>query len=130
MHISLAQLSSFLVAADLGTITAAARALSYSQPAISLHIQGLERGLGTRLFERGGSRLRLTDAGEELQRSGIVILALIRETCDRLALCDVDGALSRGSTGFPATAPTARSVGHFDGSSPVREASGRPQRLN
>ena len=40
--------------ADAGTITAAATALGYSQPAVSQHVRRLERRLGTALLERRG----------------------------------------------------------------------------
>ena len=47
-----------------GSFSEAAAALNISQPAVTLHVQRLERELGARLLERGGSRLRLTTQGE------------------------------------------------------------------
>lgn len=57
-----------------GSYTAAARALGYTQPAISQQMKALERAVGTPLFVRAGRRMRLTEAGETLSRHAGVIL--------------------------------------------------------
>lgn len=57
-----------------GTMTAAARALGYSQPAITQQLRLLERGLGTPLIVRSRTGTRLTEAGEILHRRGRPIL--------------------------------------------------------
>lgn len=49
-----------------GSLSAAARALHYSQPAISHHIGRLEQEAGTALVTRSGSGVRLTEAGRAL----------------------------------------------------------------
>lgn len=49
-----------------GSLSAAARALDYSQPAVSHHIAKLEDELGTALLLREGRGVRLTEAGETL----------------------------------------------------------------
>jgi molybdate transport repressor ModE-like protein len=49
-----------------GSLSAAARALDYSQPAVSHHIARLEEELGTALLLREGRGVRLTEAGETL----------------------------------------------------------------
>jgi molybdate transport repressor ModE-like protein len=49
-----------------GSLSAAARALDYSQPAVSHHIARLEEEFGTPLLLRGGRGVRLTEAGETL----------------------------------------------------------------
>jgi len=56
------------------SITAAAADLHLTQPAVSLQIKALEKGLGVPLLERGGSKLRLTQAGEALYRCAVSIL--------------------------------------------------------
>lgn len=64
----------FCAVAQRRSITAAAEDLLLSQPAVSLQVKALERELGLPLFERGGSGLRLTQAGEVLYRSAVSIL--------------------------------------------------------
>lgn len=56
----------FVVAAELENFSRAARRLHLSQPAVSQHIQTLEKRLGVQLFERNGRRVRLSAAGETL----------------------------------------------------------------
>ena len=62
----LRQLRAFCNAARLGSITKAAVHLGLSQPAVSLHVRELENELEAVLFDRGGSGIRLTSAGETL----------------------------------------------------------------
>ena len=62
----LRQLRAFCHAARLGSITQAAMHLGLSQPAVSLHVRELENELEAILFDRGGSGIRLTSAGEIL----------------------------------------------------------------
>lgn len=61
--VQLVWLGSFVAVADHGSFTAAARALTRSQPRVSAHIAALENQLGTRLFERTSRTVRLTAAG-------------------------------------------------------------------
>lgn len=63
---SLTQLRAFVMAARLGTFTAAAHELKMSQPAISDLIRRLEQELNAALFHRGARALVLTAAGEQL----------------------------------------------------------------
>lgn len=48
--------------ADMGGVSAAARLLHISQPALSRQIHDFERELGLRLFDRVGRRILLTTA--------------------------------------------------------------------
>jgi DNA-binding transcriptional LysR family regulator len=64
----------FYAIAQRRSITAAAEDLLLSQPAVSLQLKALEKELGLPLFQRGGSKLRLTQAGEVLYRSAVSIL--------------------------------------------------------
>lgn len=57
-----------------GSYSAAARALGYTQPAITQQMKALERDVGTPLFIRVGRGIRLTEAGEALSRHATVIL--------------------------------------------------------
>lgn len=49
--------------------TEAASELNVTRVAVSQQVRSLEERLGIKLFERGGRRLRLTDAGREYHRS-------------------------------------------------------------
>ena len=56
----------FLVTAEEGSLSAAARALEMTQPTLGRQVAGLEEQLGVVLFERVGKRLRLTPNGIDL----------------------------------------------------------------
>ncbi|MEQ8258738.1 MAG: LysR family transcriptional regulator [Alcanivorax sp.] len=59
-------LTAFLAVAESGSFSTAAERLFITQPAVSKRIAQLEQQLGTRLFDRVGRRIRLTEAGEAL----------------------------------------------------------------
>src|SRR5215207_10079132 len=52
--------------ARLGSVTAAARELNYSQPSVSHHLARLEEETGAQLLQRVGRGIRLTEAGRVL----------------------------------------------------------------
>ncbi len=56
----------FLVTAEEGSLSAAARALGLSQPTLGRQVSALESELGVALFERIGRDLELTPSGLEL----------------------------------------------------------------
>jgi DNA-binding transcriptional LysR family regulator len=56
----------FLVTAEEGTLSAAARALGLSQPTLGRQVAALEESLGVLLFERVGKSLSLTQTGRDL----------------------------------------------------------------
>lgn len=58
-----------------GTVTAAARALHVTQPAVTHAIASMERELGYPLFERAGGRLRLTAEGRILGQESEQLMA-------------------------------------------------------
>jgi DNA-binding transcriptional LysR family regulator len=60
--------------ASVGSFTAAARSLGYTQSAISRQVAGLEAAAGGPLFERTARGVRLTDAGEVLLRRARSVL--------------------------------------------------------
>jgi molybdate transport repressor ModE-like protein len=70
--------------AACGTLTAAAKALYMTQPAVSQQIAALEREVGVPLVERTTRSMRLTEAGLTLVRHADVILADCEE-----ALADI-----------------------------------------
>lgn len=60
------QARAFLVTADEGSLSAAARALRLTQPTVGRQVAALEIALGVELFVRAGRGLELTPAGLEL----------------------------------------------------------------
>lgn len=56
----------FLVTAEEGSLSAAARAMGMAQPTLGRQVDGLEQELGIVLFERVGRGLTLTPSGLEL----------------------------------------------------------------
>jgi DNA-binding transcriptional LysR family regulator len=82
-----------------GSFSAAAQALTYSQSAVSQQIAVLEREAGTRLVERQGRRVRLTDAGQALVRRADAVLAeLAAAEADLRAIAGLRGGRVRVST--------------------------------
>ena len=75
----LEQLRFFLLIAQHGSISAAARAASIAQPALSVHMRQLEESLDTTLFERSVRGIRLTDAGNKLKRHADAILRHVEQ---------------------------------------------------
>lgn len=66
----LRQLRNFLTICEEGSITAAARNLNITQPALSRQIKALEDDMGIQLLERGAHSVSLTPAGEVLMSEG------------------------------------------------------------
>ncbi|MFL6126079.1 LysR family transcriptional regulator [Actinophytocola sp.] len=64
-----------LAVAEHGGIAAAARALTFTPPAVSQHVAALERQLGVSLVDRGGRTARLTAAGQRLAGHARQVLA-------------------------------------------------------
>ena len=64
-----------------GSFKRAADSLYVSQPAVSLQVQNLEKQLNVPLFDRGGRRAQLTEAGHLLLSYGERVISLCQETC-------------------------------------------------
>jgi DNA-binding transcriptional LysR family regulator len=109
--------------AQLGSYSAAARSLGYTQPAVSQQMRSLERSVGTPLFTRSGRNLRLTEAGQLLARHAVGILddleaaahqvAAIKDlAAGRVRLCTFPSAsatiVAAAVTGLKATSPGIR----------------------
>lgn len=60
------QARAFLVTAEEGSLSAAAKELGLTQPTLSRQVAGLEEELGVSLFERVGRGIKLTTSGAEL----------------------------------------------------------------
>jgi DNA-binding transcriptional LysR family regulator len=69
------QLRVLKAVSEHGSFSAAAEALSYTQPAISQQIAALERTAGATLVDRTSRGVRLTDAGRALVDHAHVVLA-------------------------------------------------------
>lgn len=63
MEITLRQIRYFVAAAEAGQVSRAARDLNVSQSAVTVAIRAIEAALGSRLFERHPSGVRLTHEG-------------------------------------------------------------------
>jgi DNA-binding transcriptional LysR family regulator len=70
----LRQLQLFLAAAEEGSITAAAKRMHLTQPALSRQVKALEEELGVELFTRGAHSVNLTPAGSVLLDEGRKLL--------------------------------------------------------
>jgi molybdate transport repressor ModE-like protein len=91
---------------ETGSITGAARALGFSQPAVSQHLQRTEARLGLSLVTRAGRSVRLTEAGLVLARHALAITSALDAAEGDLA----DLAGLRTGTVRLAAFPTASST--------------------
>jgi LysR family transcriptional regulator, hydrogen peroxide-inducible genes activator len=81
-NISLRQLRYFDALAQSLHFGRAAEICAVTQPALSMQIQELEKGLGTILMERTRQGAKLTAQGEEVARRAASILAAVRDLTD------------------------------------------------
>jgi molybdate transport repressor ModE-like protein len=72
--LDVSRLRVLVAVARTGSVTAAARELSYSQPSVSHHLARLEAETGAKLVRRAGRGIRLTEAGRTLAERGAEIL--------------------------------------------------------
>ncbi len=88
-----------------GSLAGAARALGWTQPAVSQHVRRLEADSGTPLVVRAGRGVALTEAGRVLMRHADAI-------AERLAVAEQDLAALSGLAGQVRVAafPTAAAV--------------------
>jgi molybdate transport repressor ModE-like protein len=71
--------------ARTGSVSGAARALDYTQPAVSHHLARLEAEVGTPLLVRAGRGVRLTEAGTALVAHADVLLARLADAEEEVA---------------------------------------------
>ncbi|GAA1660698.1 LysR family transcriptional regulator [Fodinicola feengrottensis] len=88
-----ADLRVFCEVARLGSFTAAAEPLGYTQPGVSRRIAALERTVGGPLFARQARGVRLTPVGEALHRHAVDILGRLEAAAAEMS------AVSRGTAG-------------------------------
>jgi len=77
------QIEAFVHVARSGGISAAARKLNTTQPAISMRVKELERNLGAPLLDRSRRRVRLTPRGREFLDSAEQILSITEDARQR-----------------------------------------------
>ncbi|RZU51354.1 regulatory helix-turn-helix LysR family protein [Krasilnikovia cinnamomea] len=71
------ELRAFVATVEAGRMDRAAKALGYSQPAISYQINCLEQELGTRLFVRHPDGAQLTREGAMVLPAARAVLSLV-----------------------------------------------------
>lgn len=71
---NLKQLKYVIVLAEQGSFSRAAEQLNISQPSLSQYVRKIETELGVELFDRSGSVVRLTDAGNAYIEAGRKII--------------------------------------------------------
>ncbi|GAA1765613.1 LysR family transcriptional regulator [Agromyces humatus] len=71
--------------AERGSLTAAAEALGYSQPAVSQQLRRFEERTGIALVERVGRGIRLTESGRVLARHANAVATALEEAAGELA---------------------------------------------
>ena len=97
---TLDQLRIFVAVAERQHVTQAARALNLAQSAVSHAIAALEARHDTKLFNRVGRRIELTDAGQAFLKEAHAVLA--RAAAAELALSEF-GGLQRGTLSVQAS---------------------------
>lgn len=85
MDFTLHQLRVFAAVARAASFSRAAEELMLSQPAVSMQVKALERGLGVSLFDHRGKRIQLSEAGRELYSRATQIIGLAAETSGAMA---------------------------------------------
>jgi DNA-binding transcriptional LysR family regulator len=84
----------FLGIAEHGNLARAAQALDISQPALTRSLQGLERRLGARLFERSARGMTLTPIGDALNTRLLGVATLLADTAAEMSQL-ASGAIGR-----------------------------------
>lgn len=116
LPVKLEWLRSFLAVCDLEGFTKAARHLQVSQPAVSTHIRELEENLGVRLFEKLGTRVRLSHSGEAIIGEARAIVQGVRHLRDMATESEtgVGGLLTVGASTTPGNYVLPRMLGEFE----------------
>ncbi len=96
----------FRAVARAGSISAGARELGWTQPAVSQHIGRLERETGTPLFTRSTQGVALTEAGQALLRRADEIAGLLSASSDEMAEFTLAGAGRVRLVAFPSALAT------------------------
>lgn len=102
---NLDRLRLFVCVVEHGSLSAAARKLAISQPAVSMAIKALEKALGATLLERGNEGTRLTRVGEQVYASARRILAEWERLNEQIqqTVAEPQGPLLVGASTTPGT---------------------------
>ncbi|MFC5186183.1 LysR family transcriptional regulator [Actinomadura harenae] len=127
-------LRTFASVAELGSFTAAAGALGYTQSAVSRQVRALEEACGVELFARGARGVRTTPAGEYLLPHARALLERYADAARALeGLRRVDaGTLRLGAFSTANAVLVPRALGRFGERHPgveIRLREGLTERL-
>lgn len=95
-HLDLGALRSLVAISETRSVTQAAAMSFLTQSAVSMQVKRLERQTGTKLIERVGRGVSLTDDGEKLASYARQMLAINDEAWTRLVNDDFDSELTLG----------------------------------
>lgn len=105
----ISQLRTLMHVAELGSLSKAADRLKTAQPALSRQVRMLEEELGVRLFDRHGRGMVITEAGREVLKHAIRIMAELDEI--KAAASDENAPLQGSiAIGIPPTVSDILSV--------------------
>ncbi len=104
-RLELRQLETFCAVARLQSFTHAAEALHLTQPAVTRQVAALEHELHTRLLERLGRKVELTQSGEKLLEYATQIMRLAEEASRSVTEMSI-GAAGRLAIGANNTTAT------------------------
>jgi LysR family transcriptional regulator, low CO2-responsive transcriptional regulator len=121
LPVKLEWLRSFLAVTEFEGFTRAAKHLQLSQPAVSTHIRELEENLGVELFEKLGSRVRLSRAGEAIIGEARAIVQGVRHLRDMAAETEtgIGGLLTVAASTTPGNYVLPRLLGEFERMNPA-----------
>ncbi len=96
-HLDIRSLRAFVAVVETGSVTAAARRMCRTQPAITLQIRRLEDQIGKSLFEPATRRPQLTHDGEVLLGYARAILQMHDEVWQRMRSRHIEGRVVLGT---------------------------------
>jgi DNA-binding transcriptional LysR family regulator len=82
--LDLAMLGAIVVVAEVGSISAAAAVLGYSQPGLSQRLQVTERALGCRLFHRSPQGVKITTLGAVVLPYAKILLSVVQTMAEAI----------------------------------------------
>lgn len=112
---NVSQLRTFVAVVDHGSFSAAAKALSISQPAVTMQVQALEADTGATLLDRKYRRIDLTEAGRTLLPHARRVLEQLEQAKDEITALSgqVTGRLSIAASTTPGVYVIPRLLGSF-----------------